>query len=310
MDYLVQDLGKKNLTYKSLVVKDPSKMSILSNELASNIMKELSEKPSCAMDLARKLKEHEQKIYYHLRNLEKAELIELMRTEQRTGGTAKIYGVPHQAISLKLVETGEEIPDIGLDEADLLKPFIINGQFNSLIIVGSPEPHGIFKTPALDTSCGIDLGIFLGSFVKKPTYPYYRVDVQLRDEDLKKNLFLIGGPKSNIISEKINKNLPIHFDYSSPDADWNIVSKISDTTYRKKTNGIIVKTKNPFNEKKEIFLIGGKGYKGTVAATLGFIKYFNEVNKGNSKNPEVIAKVVEGLDLDSNNIIDDIEFLE
>ncbi|MBD3156062.1 MAG: helix-turn-helix domain-containing protein [Candidatus Aenigmarchaeota archaeon] len=310
MDYLVQDLGKKNLTYKSIVIKDASTFGVISNKLAMKIIKKLSENPGCAMDLARQLDQHEQKIYYHIRNLEDTGLIELIRTEQRTGGTAKIYGVPYQAISLKLTERGEEIPDIGLDENQLLKPFIEGAKFNSLIIVGSPEPHGVFKAPALDASCGIDLGVFLGSFLKKISYPYYRVDVQLREEDYKKNLFLIGGPKSNIISEKINEDLPIYFDYSSPDSDWNIISKLSNTTYRKKTNGVIIKTENPFDENKQIFLLAGKGYKGTVAAVLGFIKYFNEINKGNSNNPKIIAKVVEGLDLDSNNIIDDVEFLE
>ena len=218
--------------------------------------------------------------------------------------------VDYQAVSLKLVEEGQEIPNIGLEENELLKPFVKNGELNSLIIVGSPEPHGIFKSPALDTACGINLGVFIGKFIKNSTYPCYRLDVELRETDLKKNLFLIGGPKTNIICEKINKYLPIYFDYSKGSSDWNIISKLSKAVYRKKTNGIIVRIENPFDQEKEIFLLGGKGYKGTMAAVLAFIKHFDEIKKGNSINPKIIAKVVEGIDIDSDNIIDEVEFLE
>ena len=56
------------------------------------------------MDVARKLKEHEQKIYYHFRNLEKINAIKIIKTEKRVGAFAKIYAVNYPAISVKLYE--------------------------------------------------------------------------------------------------------------------------------------------------------------------------------------------------------------
>ncbi len=43
---------------------------------------------------------------------------------------------------------------------------------------------------------------------------------------------------------------------------------------------------------------------------IAFIKHFNEIIKGNKNDPKIMAKVVEGVDLDSDGIVDDVEFLE
>jgi hypothetical protein len=71
-----------------------------------------------------------------------------------------------------------------------------------------------------------------------------------------------------------------------------------------------VKAKNPFNPKKWILVVAGKRYAGTRAVTLAFIKYFNELAKGNSVNPEIPARVVEGLDRNADGIVDDVRFVE
>ena len=41
-----------------------------------------------------------------------------------------------------------------------------------------------------------------------------------------------------------------------------------------------------------------------------FIKHFKKVMDGNSVKHDVIAKVVQGIDMDSDGIIDEVEFLE
>jgi hypothetical protein len=43
---------------------------------------------------------------------------------------------------------------------------------------------------------------------------------------------------------------------------------------------------------------------------LAFIKHFKKVMEGNSVKRDVIAKVVQGIDMDSDGIIDEAEFLE
>ena len=43
---------------------------------------------------------------------------------------------------------------------------------------------------------------------------------------------------------------------------------------------------------------------------IAFIKHFKEIIKGNKFNAKIPAKIVEGIDLDSDGIVDDIEILE
>ena len=252
MKFLVEETKEGQKAYKTLLIDNPRLFSTLSNELALKILREIAKYPSCAMDVARRLNVHEQKIYYHMRNLEKLGLIKVERTEERVGAIAKIYSVVYPVVSFKLFE-GECIKDVKTraEELDFLKPFIENGKFNSLIIVGSPDPHGKYKAPASDGYCAIDLGMFLGQFVKNPSLPYYKLDTQVREKDLDNNIILIGGPKTNIIAERINKKLPIYFDYSEELLEWNIVSSITKTIYRETQIGFVVRICNPFSEEKE-----------------------------------------------------------
>jgi DNA-binding transcriptional ArsR family regulator len=311
MRFLVEDTKKGQRAFETLLISNPKLFSILGNELALKIIRELGKQPACAMDVARKLGVHEQKVYYHIRNLEKLGLIKVIRIEERVGAMAKIYSPVSSVVSFKLFE-GEHINDVKTRAAEskFLKPFVEDGKLNSIIVVGSPDPHGKYKAPASDGYCAIDLCMFLGQFISDSRVPYYKLDTQVRKEDLEKNLIVIGGPKTNIIADKINKQLPIYFDYSEEYLEWNIVSTLSKTVYREPQIGFLARIPNPFSERKEILVFSGKGFKGTRAAVLAFIKHLKKVMKGNSVKPDVIAKVVQGIDIDSDGIIDEVEFLE
>jgi len=311
MKFLVEDTKKGQRAFETHLVKNPRLFSILGNELALKIIKELGKHPSCPMDVARNLGVHEQKVYYHIRNLEKLGLIKVIDKEERVGAIAKIYSPTSSVVSFKLFD-GEHINDIKTRAAELkfLKPFIQDGELNSIIVVGSPDPHGKYKAPASDGYCAIDLGMFLGQFITDSGAPYYKLDTQVRKEDLKNNMIIIGGPKTNIIADKINKQLPIYFDYSDEYLEWNIVSSLSKTVYRESRIGFLARIQNPFSDGKEIIIFSGKGFKGTRAAVLAFIKHLKKIMKGNSVKPDTIAKVVQGIDIDSDGIIDEVEFLE
>ncbi|MEM2955067.1 MAG: winged helix-turn-helix domain-containing protein, partial [Candidatus Nanoarchaeia archaeon] len=131
MPFLLEESEKGQKAYESLLIKNPKLFSILSSELALKIIEILSKQPSCAMDIARKLKQHEQKIYYHLRNLEKIGLIKLLKTEERVGATAKIYTADFPVVSFKLFD-GKEIVNskIKIRELNFLKNFIEDGKLN------------------------------------------------------------------------------------------------------------------------------------------------------------------------------------
>ena len=67
---------------------------------------------------------------------------------------------------------------------------------------------------------------------------------------------------------------------------------------------------SPFNKDKYILVVAGKRFSGTRAAIIAFLKDFKKITNGNIHNQNIKAKVVEGIDLDSDGIIDDIEFRE
>ncbi|MBL7170132.1 MAG: helix-turn-helix domain-containing protein [Candidatus Aenigmarchaeota archaeon] len=311
MEFLVEETKEGQKAYPTLLTDNPQAIAVLNNKLVQQILQELGKEPACPMDIARRLKQHEQKIYYHIRNLEKFGLIKLERLEERVGATAKIYSLVSPVIAYKLFDDGSIVDKkTRAAEIKFLRPFAEKGKLNSIIVVGSPDPHGKYKCAASDGYCGINLAMFLGEYVDDVKIPFYKLDTQTTKEDMKKNMILIGGPKSNIITEKINKLLPIYFDYSEEFRDWNIVSSLTKTIYREKFVGIIVRFSNPFEEGKEILLLAGKGFTGSRAAVLGLTKYPKEILKGNSVDSSVIAKVVRGIDVDSDGIIDDVEFCE
>ena len=308
MPFFVEEDRKGQKAYEALLVDDPKLFTALGSQLALKIIRLLSNQPACAMDVARKLKEHEQKIYYHLRNLEKVGLISILRTEERVGAIAKIYSVNFPIVSFKLFDGKKVINEkTRIKELKFFEPFIKKGKLDATIIIGSPDSHGKYTSQASDGCCAIDLALFLGSLVKKVPLPNYKLDTEIKEKDLKNNLILVGGPKANILVEKVNKKLPIYFDFHR---EWNLVSSFSKRIYGEDDVGIIEKIRNPFNSKKEVLVLAGKRFKGTRAAILALVKHLKEIEKGNKFDSTAIAKIVKGVDRDSDGIVDDVEFLE
>ena len=100
--------------------------------------------------------------------------------------------------------------------------------------------------------------------------------------------------------------MPLTFDEKRK---WNIKS-FSGKSYSSEETGMIFKARNPFDKKKGVMVIAGKRYFGTRSAIIAFLKHFDEIVKGNVYNRRIAAKVVEGIDSDSDGIIDDVEFKE
>ncbi|MFH8080457.1 MAG: ArsR family transcriptional regulator [Candidatus Aenigmatarchaeota archaeon] len=311
MQFLVEEEKEGQKVYETKVLNNPKSLSCFSNDLCLKVIKEIAKSPCCTMDIARRLKQHEQKIYYHIRKLEKYGIIKLEGIEERVGATAKIYSLSSPTFSFKILdEYYTKNPKVKPLEVKFLRPFIENSKFNALIIVGSPDPHGKYKAQASDGYCAINLGAFLGQFVSQIKLPIYKLDTQVNDNDLKKNLIIIGGPKINMIAERINEKLPIYFNYSDELLDWTIISTLSKKIYKEKEIGVIERLKNPFNEEKEIIFLSGKGFRGTISAVIGFTNYLKKVSEGNLYDSKVIARVVRGIDGDGDGLIDDVDFLE
>lgn len=305
--FVVEETEKGQKAYKALKLK-PESFNVMKSKLAQKILTEISKRPSCAMDIARRLKEHEQKIYYHLRKLEKAGIIKVERKEERVGAIAKIYSVSHPFLAIKLFD-GDYLTDVKTKarEIEFFKPFINDGKLDATIVVGSPDPHGQYGVQALDGSAGIDVALFLGTFLKTAK-PNYKLDTQVSEDDIKGNLIIIGGPKANIIIDKFNKRLPLYFDTKH---GFHLVSSFTKSIYSSEDIGIIVKMKNPLSKdkNKHILVLSGIRFKGTRAAIISLINYMKQVQSGNTFE-NGIARVVRGIDKDADGRIDDVEFLE
>ena len=267
--------------------------------LSTKIISFIAKKSSYPKEIAKALKENEQKIYYHVRNLEKHGIIKLLRKEYIGGAVAKFYSLSKPSFFMKFAdfEEGSRVPQANR----FIEPFVSDGKINCRIVVGSPDPHGPDKARARDAYYAIDLALFLGSLAHKAS-PAVSLDVEMKSEDLKNNLIVIGGIVTNKVSKLINGRLPIRFDSSK-----NIYSSLSRKTYRSEDAGLIVKMRNPFDKSKSILLLAGKKHSGTRAAILAIVSRLDEMQKGSRKTD---AKVVEGLDRDYDGIVDDVRVLE
>lgn len=285
-----------------------------SSPLAWKILQLLANKPNYPKEIGKKLKVHEQKIYYHIRRLEAAGLVEKIHSEARQGAMANFYTItkPAFALALKQLEPATKIGTVPLSHSQYLEPFIKNGRLDALIIIGSPEPHGPSNVVGHDGMYATDLALFLGTFLNHIPSSSIKLDTEVTEADLKKNLIVIGGPAVNSITAKLNPKLPIRFVRVSVKNNYftRIHSMVSGKNYSNESYAIVEKAKNPFNSESSVLVIAGRRFYGTKAGVLAFLQKFDELCKGNSYNQKITARVINSIDMDSDGEIDTVEFLE
>jgi DNA-binding transcriptional ArsR family regulator len=312
---LIEDRGDVKVSYDSILVH-PKKMNIFNSDLSLKIINELVKEPGCAMDLARRLGQHEQKIYYHIRKMEDAGVIRMSNIEKRYGMNAKIYSVVSPVISTKIYDDGHEVekkiqenPHIGdPDVQEFLMPFVKDGKLNAKIIVGDPNEHGRFDLRSKEGSYVHDFSLMLGSIASSMEFPCFIMDTEVRESDLKNNnLILIGNMRTNTIVDGIKEHLPIEF---RSEGHFSFYSKKSRTAHMDPRTGYVIKTKNPFNHGKMIMVIGGIRTRGTRAAVVALTQSLKKlIEKNDSKNGDFL-RIVKGLDKGGRGIVDSFEVLE
>ena len=295
--------GKKSEIIPARVFENPNTLRILTNPLGWRIYQNLL-LPQCPIDLARKLGMHEQKVYYYVRKLKKLGLIEEVGREARHGTLAKFYRAKNHALAIRLKGARKERIDVHFPKVNL-EPFIVDRKPDFTIVVGSPDPHGPWKARALDSPAAIDLALFLGS-LSSEVGQNYKLDIEVRERDLRRNLILVGGPIANMITKKVNNKLPVSIDTKTKD----IRSGISGKTYRDDEHGLICMVQNPWNPSKKILAFAGKRFPGTRASILAFITDPERIMEGNRFDKTKIARVVRGYDLNGDGIVDSAEILE
>lgn len=286
----------------------PDQIKAATAGLAVRILEHLEAHPTYPKALASSLRVHEQKIYYHIRRLEKSGLIEVIRTEPVHGTEARIYHLTKPAFALRFGRHASQgVARIGGEPQTFLEPFVENGELRSSIIVGSPDPHGPEMVRSRDGYYGIDFALWLGTFLQTPSRLHVKLDTESREEDLRGNMILIGGPVVNMVSRRLNTRLPIRFDERRHNA---IRSTLSGKTYHGDEMGVIIKAKNPLNPKKSVLVLAGKRHAGTRAAILALLTSLQEILAGNLHKRGIMARIVEGIDKDSDGIVDSVHIVE
>jgi len=312
MSYLVLKDRRANSLLPTRILSDPRTAQLLLQPTRWKILSELSSREECAKDLARKFGTTEQVICYHLRELEKAGLISLVKTVKKRGAMAKYYRAEEKAIAIvPIVETPRthEIPNQSLSEisAKMLEPFISRGHFDGHIVLGSPDAHGIFSSRARCGDRATDLALFIGSLLPVTRDSVVRLDTEISEQELTRNLIVVGGPRVNTVTMGLNEFLPITYELTGRNM---MISRLSGRSYGGEDEGAVQLIANPNNQAAKALVIAGNSYLGTRAAVLAFIRYTDEIAKGNMENRSVVARVISGIDVNSDGLVDDVQFLE
>ncbi len=306
--YVLLRHGKRvNKAHPIKVLDGPAGLRPLTSELGWRVFREMVT-PACPIDVAKKLGVHEQKVYYYIRKFRKAGLIREVQREQRHGMVARFYQA--RDVCLGLVADKKHFENVQIPVAPAfrsLEPFVSGGKLNCRIVVGSPDPHGPYKTRASDSCCAIDLALFLGSFTDGKIAPNYKLDVEVRPKDMRGNLVVIGGPTVNMVADKLNRHLPIQIERGD---EISMFSKLSGKRYFDEEIGFVCLARNPFSPRSKVLVLVGKRFQGTRSAVIAFIRHMDEVLAGNRFSRGVQARVVRGFDMDGDGIIDAVEFLE
>ncbi|MFQ6081502.1 MAG: helix-turn-helix domain-containing protein, partial [Candidatus Bathyarchaeia archaeon] len=209
---------RKEYEVKDIAVFDqPERLRAVLSKMSWRILELLGEEEMYPIEIARRLKVHEQKVYYHIRKLAEAGMVKVVREEMKKGAIAKYYTASFPAFGVELPFGHRRIRTLSVPVMDekmkqFFSPFLKDSNFDGKIVVGSPDPHGPFKARARDGHYASYLTLFLGQFVDLPEDFAIKLDVDVKAEKEEgSNLILVGGPGTNLITEEINEFLPIRF---------------------------------------------------------------------------------------------------
>ena len=314
MSYLVLKERRSNHLLPARILSDPRVAQSLLQPTRWRILAELSNGEKCASDLAEAFKTSEQVICYHLRELEKSGLITLERTVRKRGAMAKYYRAEEKAVAIvpkgSLHSRGGLQPveqTLSEESAKMLDPFISQGRFDGHIVLGSPDAHGIFSSRARCGDRATDLALFLGSLLPITRESVVRLDTELSQKEAERNLIIVGGPRVNTVTMTVNEWLPITYELTGHNM---MISRLSGRSYAGEEEGAVQVIANPNNQNSKLIVIAGNTYLGTRTAVLAFIKYTDQIARGNTINRSTMARVVTGLDVDSDGLVDDVQFIE
>lgn len=301
---------------KILMLENVTDIKILSNKIAWKIIELLSSKAMYPAQVAKELKLYDQTVYYYIRKLARIGALEQVGTRLIRGGTARLYSASSPSFGLELEGNSEKLetpPNHTKDEErknipDILKEFYENNSFSGLIVVGAPDPHGPYKSSSRDGHYAVHLSFYLGTLSESYTSEFIvKLDIDAKAEkDIdNRNLILIGGPGTNIVTSEFNRYLQIKF---NEDNYWSGLTDQSGRIFNMDNHGLIAKINNPYNKDKKILILAGVRSIGTKASVIALTNYGNKISD-NSSTDNQLALVVQGFDMNADGKIDHVDIV-
>ncbi|HKW43723.1 MAG TPA: helix-turn-helix domain-containing protein [Thermoplasmata archaeon] len=308
---LIEESSQGTVGREVEVLDRPERVAALSSPLAWRILQELAKNPDYPNALAARMKVHEQKVYYHVRRLESAGLLEVVREEPKRGASARVLAPTAEAFAIVLKGRGTPVASPHLPHAGavakFLEEFSHDASFDGSIVVGSPYTHGPFNTTARDSPYAVELGFFLGRLFAPPRGLVVRLDTEVKASGSgKEHMILVGGPVANIITMELNAHLAVNFDWKQV---WRMESSRTKRPYADEQVGLIAKVRNPWGHSRVIVVLSGLHAAGTMAAILGLTHHADEVLEDYVPG-EDFYRVVAGQDRDGDGRLDAVSILE
>jgi DNA-binding transcriptional ArsR family regulator len=306
------DPKSKSGLAKHVIVSDkPDAFRPASGKVGQRILTLLSAGPKYPAQIARALNTHHQTVYYHIGRLEKAGLITRVRSEQIRGGEATLFALSSDGYAVEFPVKGEPFPTLqasGRSRAlgRFFAEFVKDGEFDGWVVVGSPLQHGKAGTQARDGHYAVQLGFALGQFVALPSKFPVRLDVDLRAEKLlASNLVVVGGPRTNVVAEDLNKHLRVRF---SQEGFWSSIVDQDGKAYSSELDCIVEKVRNPWDPSKTCIIAAGLTGAGTKAAIVGICNFADELFNDYRSGP--YSALLRGTDRDGDGKVDSVEVLK
>ena len=308
---IISDGNGKTISKKIMMFDNITDIKILSNNIAWKIIELLSSKAMYPAQVAKELKLYDQTVYYYIRKLAKIGAIEQVGTRLIRGGTARLYSTSSPSFGLELEGNGEKLESSNYTKDEkrkniphILKEFYENNSFSGLIVVGAPDPHGPYKSSSRDGHYAVHLRTlsesYTSGFIVK-----LDVDAKAEKDIDNRNLILIGGPGTNIVTSEFNRYLQIKF---NEDNYWSGLTDQSGRIFNMDNHGLIAKISNPYNKDKKILILAGVRSIGTKASVIALTNYGNKISDNSSSNNQ-LALVVQGFDMNADGKIDHVDIV-
>jgi DNA-binding transcriptional ArsR family regulator len=294
-----------------LVSDSPDDFRPAFGKVGQKILKLLAGGPMYPAEIARELGVHHQTVYYHMKRLQKAGLVSPLKTRVVRGGEATVFSLSSDGYAVEYPVRGELIPSLQSSSRSralgvFLKEFVSTGSLDGWVVVGSPVPHGAGGAQARDGHYAVQLGFALGQFVSLPQRFPVKLDVDIKAEKLEaSNMLVVGGPRANLISEELNRHVPIRFSQSG---FWGSITDQDGRSYGSELDSLVAKIQNPWDRTKTCVLAAGVTGAGTKAAIIGMTNYADQVFRGYSGGD--FACVLRGVDRDGDGKVDFVEIMK